>query len=257
MFYLQPGELYCSVRLRKLFVISSLNGIIKAMDQIISTAAPAAAAVVIALFALPSYIGLIRQKGWLKALGMVVVIGAILLAVQAAAIRFTFPFGDFSFGDALGYKLFGLVPWAVAFAYTPLVLATFWLSSKLTKNGFRVVLAGLFLAASNVVLDPALAFMGLRSWENGGPFYGVPILNFGGWLLTGLITACVLHAMWGKEDSVGRSVAYSGFAIVWFWGGVNLGLKQWVPGGIGIAIGVLILVLMSIERRRQKKAKDD
>ena len=226
------------------------------MDQIISTAAPAAAAFLIVLFALPSYIGLVRQKGWLKALAITVVVGLILLAIQATAIQFTYPFGDFSFGDALGYKVFGLVPWTIAFAYTPLVLACFWLSSKLTKNGFRVVLSGLFLAASNVVLDPALAFMGLRSWENGGPVYGVPILNFAGWFLTGIITACVLHAMWGKEDQVRRSIAYSGFAIIWFWGGVNLGLKQWVPGGIGIAIGVLFLILMNIERRRQRKAKD-
>lgn len=225
------------------------------MDQIISTAAPAAAALVIVLFAAPSYIGLVRQQGFLKALGMVAIVGVVLLAILAAAIEFTYPFGDFGFGDALGYKLFGLVPWTIAFAYTPLVLACFWLSSKLTKSDFRVVLSGLFLAASNVVLDPALAFMGLRSWENGGPLYGVPILNFVGWLVTGIITACILHAMWGKEDDARRSIAYSGFAIIWFWGGVNLGLKQWVPGGIGIAIGLLFIVLMSIERRRQRKEK--
>lgn len=223
------------------------------MDQIISNAAPVAAAIAILLLAAPSYVGLIRQKGLVKALLIILVIGAVLLAVQAAALKFTYPFGDFKFGDALGYKLFGLVPWTIAFAYTPLVLAVFWLSSKLTNNGFRVVLAGLFLAAVNVVLDPALAFMNLRSWENGGPLYGVPILNFAGWFLTGLITAWILHALWGKDDVVRRAVAYSGFAIIWFWGGVNLGLKQWVPGGIGLGIGVLMLVLMSIERRRQKK----
>jgi len=223
------------------------------MDKIISNAAPAAAAVVIVLFALPSYIGLIRQKGVGKALTILLALSALILAIEAAAIRFSYPFGDFNFGDALGYKLLGLVPWAVAFAYVPMVLAVFWLSSKLSRRGWRVLLSGLFLAVANVIVDPALAFMGLRSWENGGPFFGVPILNFGGWFITGIITAWMLHALWGKEDEVRRSIAYSGFAIIWFWGGVNLGLKQWVPGGLGLAIGFFLLVLMAIEKRRERK----
>lgn len=225
------------------------------MDQLLSTAAPAAAAILIVLFALPSYIGLVRQKGVIKALLAAVLISLVILAIQAVAIQFNYPFGDFTFGDSLGYQLLGLVPWTIAFAYAPLVLAVFWLSSKLTKGGFRVILAGLFLAAANVVLDPALALMGLRSWENGGPFYGVPVINFGGWFLCGVIASLILHKIWGKEDDVRRSIAYSGFAIIWFWGGVNLGLKQWIPGGIGVAIGLLLLVLMRIEKRRQAKEK--
>ncbi len=225
------------------------------MDQIISTAAPAAAAILIVLFALPSYIGLVRQKGIIKALLIAVLISLVILAIQAAAVQFKYPFGDFTFGDGLGYKVLGLVPWTIAFAYAPIVLAAFWLSSKLTTSGLRVLLSGLFLAAANVVLDPALALMGLRSWENGGPFYGVPIINFGGWFLCGIITSIILHRIWGKEDDVRRSIAYSGFGVIWFWGGVNLGLKQWIPGGIGIAMGLLILVLMRFEKRRQAKEK--
>lgn len=237
----------------KHFENPSIIVIIKAMDQILSTAASSAAGIIIVLFALPSYVGLVRQKGFAKALAAIVFIGFIILAIQAAAIHYTYPFGDFSFGGVLGYQLLGLVPWAVAFAYTPLVLAAFWLSSKMSRSGLRVILSGLFLAAANVVIDPALSFMGLRSWENGGPFYGVPVMNFGGWFLVGLITAWVLQVLWGKEDDVRRSVAYSGFAIIWFWGGVNLGLKQWIPGGVGMAIGLIMLILMFIERRRQAK----
>lgn len=225
------------------------------MDQIISTAAPAAAALVILLFALPSYVGFIRQRGAVKALSTILVISAVLVAIQAIAIQVAYPFGEFSFGGAFGYKLLGNVPWTIAFAYTPLVLAAFWLSSKLSKGSSRILLGGLFLAIANAVLDPALAFMGLRSWENGGQFYGVPIINFGGWFLTGVITAWILHGSWGKEETVRRSLAYSGFALIWFWGGVNLGLKQWIPGGIGLTIGLLIIVLMLVEKRRASKEK--
>lgn len=226
------------------------------MDQLISNAAPAAAAITIVLFAVPSYVSFIRQKGPIKALLAILIISVLILVIQAAAIQFNYPFGNFDFGDALGYQILGMVPWAVAFAYTPLVLGVFWLSSKLTKSGLRVLLSGLFLAVVNVVIDPALTFTGLRTWENGGPFFGVPVINFGGWFIVGVLAAVILHKFWGREDSVKRGLAYSGFAITWFWAGVNLGLKQWVPGGIGLAIGILFLVLMSIEKRRQRKAKD-
>jgi putative membrane protein len=227
------------------------------MDQFISAIGPLAAAIAIVLFALPSFVGLIRQKGFVKALIAVAVISLVILGTQALAIQFNYPFGDFGFGDALGYKLLGIVPWTVAFAYTPIVLAIFWLASKLTRNAGRVLLGGFFLAAANVVLDPALAFMGLRSWENGGPFFGVPVINFAGWFVCGLILTWILHRIWGNEEdeTVRRSIAYSGFAIIWFWGGVNLGLKQWIPAGIGIAIGLLFLVLMYVERRREAKAE--
>jgi len=225
------------------------------MDQIISNAAPAAAALAIILFAIPSYIGLIRQRGLVKALAIVLALSTLILAIQAAAIEFRYPFGEFSFGDALGYKILGIVPWTITFAYLPLVLAAFWLASKLTKSGFRVILSGIFLAGANAVLDPALSFMGLRSWENGGPFFGVPVLNFAGWFITGIICALILQAFWGKENEVRRSIAYSGFGIIWFWGGVNLGLEQWVPAGIGLGGGFLLLVLMIIEKRREAKAK--
>lgn len=225
------------------------------MEQLISTAAPAAAALAILLFALPSYIGFIRQKGFGKALLALLLVSLILLAILIAAVQLTYPFGDFSFGDALGYKLMDAVPWTAAFAYTPLLLGAFWLASKLTSSGLRIVLTGLFLAASNAVIDPALSFMGLRSWENGGPFFGVPILNYAGWLFAGVITAWVLHAIWGKDDPVRRSVAYSAFAIIWFWGGVNIGLKQWIPGAAGLGIGLFMLSLMFIERRREAKEK--
>ena len=106
-------------------------------------------------------------------------------------------------------------------------------------------------------LDPALSLVGLRSWENGGPFYDVPILNFAGWFVTGIITSLILHIIWGKDDDVQRSIAYSGFAIIWFWAGVNLGLEQWLPGGIGLAIGLIFLILMIIEKRRRAKEKPD
>lgn len=229
------------------------------MDQILSTVTVSATAIVIVLFALPSYIGVIHQKGLARGLTILAVTSLLFLLILGGAKQITFPFGNYTFADALGYKVGGVVPWTTAFAYTPILLAAFWLANKITSGVGRILLSAVFLTGMNAVIDPALAFMGIRTWESGGPFYAVPILNFVGWLVTGLITGAVLQSIWGKseddqEPEVGRSVAYSGFAIVWFWGGVNLGLNQWIPAAIGLTTGVLLLVLMYVERRRLQKA---
>src|SRR5690606_21383688 len=103
--------------------------------------------------------------------------------------------------------------------------------------------------------DPALARMSLWSWDNSGPFYGVPVLNFVGWLLAGLIGGAIVHGIW-LDDPLQRSSAWSAFGITWFWSGGNLGLLQWVPGAVGVALGVLFLILMWLEKRRSNREQE-
>ncbi len=226
------------------------------MEQLLYSAAPVVAAIAIVLFAMPSYFGLIRQQGFGRALLILLILGALLCGLLGLGIQLSLPFGDFSFADTLGYQLLGLVPWTMAFAYTPLVLAAFWLASKLTEGAGRILLAAVLLAAMNIVIDPALSFMGLRVWEAGGPFLGIPFINFAGWFITGLVAGLAVHAAWKDDDGapVRRSIAYSGFAILWFWSGVNLGLKQWIPAAAGLVGGLLMLVIMYFEYRRAKKS---
>lgn len=227
------------------------------MDQIIYTAVPVLAALFIVLFALPSYVSLVRQQGFGRGLLIIFAVGALMLIALGAAVQFALPFGAFTFADTLGYLILGVVPWTIAFAYTPLILASFWLGSKLTTNRGRILITALVVTLLNAALDPALAFMGLRSWDNGGPFFGVPILNFAGWFVLGLIAALLIQALWQNDDEepARRGLAFSGFAITWFWGGVNLGLKQWIPAAIGLGAGLFMLVLFINEKRREKNAR--
>lgn len=223
------------------------------MNDIIRAATPVAAAVAIVAFALPTYIGVLRLKGFGRGLVTLVGLGVFTLAVLTAAVKTGLPFDKFHFGDALGYKLLDAAPWTLAFAYPPLLLGAFWLARKVTDSKWAILLTTLFALGINIVLDPALTRMQLWSWETAGPFYGVPVLNFAGWFGVWLVGSLLLTRLWGDTPTK-RSLGYSLFAIVWFWAGVNLGLQQWLPGILGVVAGGMVIILMWNEKRRERKA---
>lgn len=222
------------------------------MNSIISAGTAVTSAVVLILFALPSYIGALRQRGLGRGLLVILFLGLFCLIFESTAIKTGFPYGGFTYGDMLGYKILGLTPWTVFFAYPPIIMGAFWLASKITTSAGRIFFTALFALATDVVLDPALTRMSVWVWDNPGSFYGVPLLNFAGWFVSGIIAAWIMHAIWGTEETVRRSLAYSGFAITWFWAGVNIGLQQWIPAGLGVGIGLVILLIMRAEKRRER-----
>lgn len=46
------------------------------------------------------------------------------------------------------------------------------------------MIASMVMTAWDAVMDPGMAAAGVWVWENGGPYFGVPLRNYLGWLLT-------------------------------------------------------------------------
>ncbi len=219
------------------------------MIQNIQAIAPIAAAVILALFALPSYIALIKESGFARAASAILAISVFILGFEALLIKVGLPYGKFTISDVLGYKIFGLAPYTLALAYPPLVLAAYWLASNVKNRLGQIVLIAVFLQVAHLVLDPATTKMRVWNWEAPGPFYGVPIASFVAWLVAGLFAGWLISSILNSDD-VKRAAAYSGFTILWFWAGVNLGLQQWIPGAIGIVASLLMLIFMRREKRQ-------
>lgn len=206
----------------------------------------------IVLFALPSYIGVLKQK---KFLGLVILaaLGLYALAVKTLAVKTGLPYGNFHYTDTLGQKLFDTTPWVVALAYPLVLLISFWFASKFTRSFGRVIIAAILATLLDVVLDPATVTLQFWEWETPGPFYGVPIINFIGWLATSFIGAVLLHFLWGKEQRVKASLAYSGFALLLFWTGVNAGVAQYIPLGVGTVYSLAVLIVIILEKQQFKE----
>jgi bisanhydrobacterioruberin hydratase len=204
-------------------------------------------------FALPSYLAVVKLLGKKSGLILLSVMGLYALIIESSAIKLGFPYGNFTYFDVLGNKLFGLTPWTVAFAYPPIILLAY---SHARRKSYPLPLT-LFLAtvlatAIDLVLDPAAVKLGFWAWPSGGLFYNVPLVNFLGWLLTSFIGVSILHHFLKNTDLSASTLnpqpsklskfnlKTSGLMILIFWTSVNFWLHQVWPTLIGIALCVIL-----------------
>ena len=147
----------------------------------------------IVMFALPSFWAVRRWLGWREGAALVATVGAYALLLELSAILTGFPYGHFDYSDHLGFRIFGLVPWTMAFAWTPLILGAYAVAANLfVSKVARVIATSVIVTLFDVVLDPGAVMFGFRRYEGGGWFYGVPISNFAGWVASGLIGAMLI-----------------------------------------------------------------
>ena len=129
-----------------------------------------------------------------RAVAALVVVGvAGGLTVEAVGSRVGLPFGNYGYTAVLGWRIVG-VPVVVALAW-----AMFgWLAllcAQRVGGGLRgAVLGALVLVAWDLFLDPQMVRVGGWVWrETTGPsLYGIPILNFLGWFIVGLVMMALL-----------------------------------------------------------------
>ncbi len=214
------------------------------------------AGIFVIIFAIPSWVSLIRQRGIFMGVMLVILLGIMAVAFETFATKTGLPYGKYAYDNVLGNKVLGGAPWTIGIAYPLLLLAAFWLASKITGGFFRPLLAAIFTVATTLVLDPASVKLQLWKWETPGHYFGAPYTHLVGWFVAGLLGAWFIQLFWG-DRRVRRGVAFSGVLMLWFWTGVNLGVKYWIPAAIGAAFSILIFMIMIWERRAEKKQKEE
>jgi bisanhydrobacterioruberin hydratase len=196
----------------------------------------------ILLFAAPSYIAIWKLLGTKSSTLLLTIMGVYALIIETSAIHTGFPYGNFIYNDILGGKLLGLTPWTVAFAYPPLVFIAYYMTHSLEIRAlYRLMLSVLLLVTIDLVLDPAAVALGFWQWAIPGFYYGVPLVNFAGWILSGTIAVLLVHLFFRRSHYMPSAIGISGCAIIWFWAWVNLWLGQLWPFVIGIGLTLLFI----------------
>lgn len=134
-------------------------------------------------------------------------------------------YGRYHYSDQLGAKL-GAVPVLIPLAWFMMVYASWIVASFLLQGikaktwsvaAMRVVVAALAMTAWDTVMDPGMAQAGVWTWEGGGPYFGVPLQNYAGWLITtATVYALVeLAFLWVRTSPVQRHTGiYVGLPVL-------------------------------------------
>lgn len=189
----------------------------------------------IVLLALPAF-GVAIKQDVKKGLLAVFVVGIFSLLIESIGILTGFPYSFFVYGESIGTKL-GVVPWTVFFAWPPLVFGV-WAFTKKLWSKKALLLAPLLLVAVDLVLDPVNAALGFWVWATPGMYYGVPLVNFAGWLFSGTIGVLLLCLFFPKGLPIGA--LYSVFLILLFATCASLWMGFWIPFLIGLGYLVFL-----------------
>ena len=137
---------------------------------------------------------------------------AIGAAAELIGTQTGFPFGAYAYGDLLGAKMFGHVPWFIPPSWYAMSVVCYDLAQRLRLSVWGVIAtAAAFMVLWDVALDPAMstAFPFWR-YEATGAYFGMPLVNWLGWLLTSAVI------VWGYEKLLGGlDRAVRGARLLW------------------------------------------
>ena len=197
-----------------------------------------------------------RGPGWTSAY-VLVTAGTGLLA-ESVGTHTGIPFGDYTYADSLGWKLFG-VPVVIPLAWAMFAYPCLLVGQRLARTPVLAALVGgAALASWDLFLDPQMVEAGHWRWldvrhELPG-VDGIPVSNFAGWLAVAVLIMGVLQLLprrdaddrvpfalfgWTYCSSVLANAVFFGRPGVALVGGVGMGLVAgpflWSLRGYGTA----------------------
>jgi putative membrane protein len=216
------------------------------------------------------------RLGWRSAVWLFVVGFTISLASELTGTTTGYPFGPYSYTTQLGYLIGGRVPFNIPTSWFYMLYASLAICGRVLRvaDDSRTrwkwaAVAALALTAWDVSMDPAMVATTHWLWHLPSPedaslgqrifssplFYGMPLTNWLGWLLTGLVVARAMLAIvpptrWASRVSPSRLplVLYAANGVLPLL--ICAGRGMWWAVVLGtIAMGVpLALALRRAER---------
>jgi uncharacterized membrane protein/1-acyl-sn-glycerol-3-phosphate acyltransferase len=174
----------------------------------------------------------------------------ISLSVEVLNIGTSFPFGAYSSNIFPGFKVGGLIPYAIPLSWFYMGFTSYLLASKLTsqlrllrQTLWSLILGTYFLATWGLALNLVMTSERIPVWHEYGSYYGLPVSNLVGWTVNCVIFLSVSRLLWRGNLNThylaiwvpfGVYTANTGFVM-----GLNLGLGLWFP----LALSMLLVLL--------------
>ncbi|MDZ7747255.1 MAG: bisanhydrobacterioruberin hydratase [Halobacteriales archaeon] len=170
------------------------------------------------------------------------------------------PYGVFEYGVNLGPMLLGKVPFGLPIFFLPLVANAYLLCLLLLGDRARAALVRVPVVVATVlvmdlVLDPGAVAIGFWTYDlaatplavwpynSAVAFYGVPLSNYAGWVISATVAVVTLDAAFAWTDLRTRleECAFMLDDLVSFvllWGSINAVYGQWLAVVLAALLGV-------------------
>ena len=125
-------------------------------------------------------------------------------SMEEIGVRTGAIYGPYHYSDMLGAKL-GHVPVLIPLAWFMMIYPSWMVARAILRgvnqnsvlgNVARAIVAACVMTAWDTVMDPGMAAAGNWTWEKGGAYFGVPVQNYFGWLLTTFLVYCIAGFLW-------------------------------------------------------------
>jgi bisanhydrobacterioruberin hydratase len=180
-------------------------------------------------------------------------IALLLLTAYTYLIEFVgvttgYPYGDFHYVLELGPMLFGTVPVGLPVFFFPLVLNSYLLcllllGPRVDSRFARFAASLAVVVVIDLVLDPAAVALGFWAYADGGAYYGVPLTNYLGWVVSGAVAVGLVElgfdwrALRDRLDAC-EFMLDDMVSFVILWGAMNAYFGNWIPVGIAVLLFV-------------------
>jgi uncharacterized membrane protein len=180
--------------------------------------------VYILLGALAALLHSAPRFGWGKAITLFVLASGVALLSELGGTNFGLPFGHYHYTPMLGYMILGDVPYPIPISWYYMLYCCLAFCGRLmvaddsnaTKWKWALV-AGLFLTAWDVPMEVQMTNVvpvhwvwdlhkfpeWVPAWLGGPLFYGMPLSNWIGWFITGVLLSRVM--LWVVPPSKWRA----------------------------------------------------
>lgn len=202
---------------------------------------------------IPLIAGLSPLMNW-KALSGISLLAIYSYVIEYIGVQTGFPYGNFSYGIDLGPMLFDKIPLALPIFFIPLVINAYLLvlllePERVKKTYFRLLTIIGTVLFLDLILDPAAVAINFWNYSS-GLYYGVPLSNYLGWILSASISVIVLDLSINREKLIQRlnKCEFMLDDMVSFgllWGLVNLYFGQYIPFVLSL---LLIYGLIKVDR---------
>ena len=140
------------------------------------------------------------------------------MITESLGVNYGLIFGDYEYGNNLGFKLFG-VPFLIGINWIILTAISANTASFLTKNKstlLTVIIGALLMLAMDFVMEPIAPELDMWRFEN----LIVPPSNYIGWLIIGLVTQTIYNLLFREKEIIVSVNLYAAFFL--FFTSLNL-----------------------------------